>query len=76
MLRLPDTTGEPPDADLAVPTPDHFLPLLYVAGIAGATGATAELLVDGFTDGSLSMASYAVGLTPLPDDDAAAGSRP
>jgi 4,5-DOPA dioxygenase extradiol len=65
-----------PDAGLAVPTPDHFLPLLYVAGIAGATGTTAELLVDGFTDGSLSMASYTVGLTPLPDDDGAAGPRP
>ncbi len=64
-----------PDAGLAVPTPDHFLPLLYVAGIAGATGTTAEPLVDGFADGSLSMASYTVGLTPLPDDDAAAGPR-
>ena len=65
-----------PDAALAVPTPDHFLPLLYVAGMAGATGTTAELLVDGFTDGSLSMASYTVGLTPLPGDDGAAGSPP
>ena len=65
-----------PDAGLAVPTPDHFLPLLYVAGMAGATGTTAELLVDGFTDGSLSMASYTVGLTPLPDDDGVAGPRP
>ena len=53
-----------PDATLAVPTSEHLLPLLYVAGIAGATGTTAELLVDGFTDGSLSMASYTVGMTP------------
>jgi len=33
------------------------------------------VLVDGFTDGSLSMASYTVGLAPLPDDGAA-GSLP
>lgn len=48
------------DYGLAAPTPDHFIPLLYLAGLAAQEGG-AHPLVRGYAMGSLSMTCYGVG---------------
>jgi 4,5-DOPA dioxygenase extradiol len=48
-----------PHFDQAVPTPDHFLPLLYAAGLAHSGGDAVEI-TGGCSLGSISMTSWSI----------------
>ncbi len=49
------------DARLSVPTPEHYLPLLYIAALQ-AEDETMAFAVDGYEAGSLGMLSAAAGM--------------
>lgn len=69
--------GEHPDFRLAVPTPDHFIPLVYLAALASVGDTRPEVLVDGYTYASISMACYVVGCDcPADGGDSEAGALP
>ena len=65
-----------PEFKRAAPTPEHFLPLLYLTGVAAAAGETPQVLVDGYSYGSLSMISFTVGATSPPVHDSARSGVP
>lgn len=56
-----DRLGE--DAQLSVPTPEHYLPLLYIAGLQRQDEAM-TFAVDGIENGSLSMLSVVTAAPP------------
>ena len=66
LAQLEDEPGEilkvteHPDYRRAVPTPDHFVPLLYVAGLATGDQPIRALL-RGYAMGSISMTCYGLG---------------
>ena len=49
-----------PDAMLSAPTPDHYLPLLYVAALQRKDDQI-DFPVEGFDGGSISMLSVRIG---------------
>ncbi len=61
--RLADTERHP-DYDAAVPTPEHFLPLAYLAGLCRAAGEPAHRFLSGGSLGALTMSSYVLGNAP------------
>ena len=56
---LIDFAGHEEDARLAIPTPEHYLPLLYVLGTQRASDAP-DIFVEGSEFGSLDMMSLAL----------------
>jgi 4,5-DOPA dioxygenase extradiol len=63
-----------PDYEAAVPTPDHFIPLIYIAGMAARDGLSLGPLVRGHSMGSISMACYGLGAPASSTRQKAGGS--
>ncbi|MGV1087581.1 MAG: 4,5-DOPA dioxygenase extradiol [Mycobacterium sp.] len=62
VVRLQDS----PDFAASAPTPDHFIPLLYFAGLAAAApDDTVGVITDGCAYGSISMTAYSLGQISL-----------
>ena len=72
LLRLQDHG----DFHLAVPTPDHFIPSLYIAGLAAAAGEGADVLIEGYAMGGLSMTSYTLDAQRPATEDAGSPAAP
>jgi len=64
------------DYALAVPTPDHFIPLLYLAGIATASDEPIDPFVRGYALGSISMTCHGIGVGADCRKESGAGSIP
>jgi len=64
------------DYALAVPTADHFVPILYLAGLAAASNEPVEPLLRGYAMGSLSMSCYGLGTGVICKDAEGAAELP
>jgi 4,5-DOPA dioxygenase extradiol len=74
VRQLADAPGdilrvaEHADYKAAVPTPDHFVPLLYIAGLAAHQAQPLEPMLRGYTMGSISMTCYGIDAPPIAHD--------
>ena len=66
ILRLTEHS----DYAAAVPTPDHFIPLLYLTGMAAEQQSALHPLVRGYAMGSISMSCYGLGAESIACTDA------
>lgn len=64
------------DFRTAVPTPDHFVPAIYIAALADVAGERPQVLVDGYANGSLSMTAYGLGVSVSAEPPDAPGAAP
>lgn len=71
LLAAPDH----PDYARAVPTPEHFLPLAYLAGLCEAAGEVAQPFAEGRVFGSLSMTSFTLGMQAPSPLSSSAGTQ-
>lgn len=62
-----------PDYALSAPTPEHFMPLYYLAGLCAQAGEPAKAFVTGGAMGSLTMTSFTLGLDWQPPTATATG---
>lgn len=54
-----------PAYSLAVPTPEHFLPLAYLAGLSSAGGGPVDVLLEGGAMGAITMTSFTLGCATI-----------
>jgi 4,5-DOPA dioxygenase extradiol len=55
----------------AAPTPDHFIPLMYFAGLASESAQPVSSIAHGYAYGSISMAAYGLGVEGVGQQDSA-----
>jgi 4,5-DOPA dioxygenase extradiol len=64
------------DYAMSAPTPEHFLPVLYLAGLAAAANAPLDVPIDGYAFGSLSMTCYTLAAAAARATTSLEGSAP